>query len=275
MTYATVMVNLKLHDSNDACYAVAGDLAERFEAHVIGVAASEFSPPPYFTDGAAAQRLLDEADASIGKRFSELEERFRAAMTPRAKTVEWRSALELPAAYVARQARAADIVVSGQGGRELSDPFSQADTDDLVMRAGRPLLVAPPSATWLDLRSCLIAWKDRPEARRAVADALPLLRLAKDVTIVEVLEQDGGRPAAEARVHDVAAWLARHGISATELVPEPVGHAADEIDRIAATTGAGVVIAGAYGHSRLREWVLGGVTRSLLGRSDRCALVAR
>ncbi|MGG6546088.1 UNVERIFIED_CONTAM: hypothetical protein NY100_11840, partial [Prevotella sp. 15_C9] len=73
MTYATVMVNLKLYESNEACLAVAADLVERFEAHVIGVVASEFSPPPYFTDGAAAQRLLDQADSSIHRRFSELE----------------------------------------------------------------------------------------------------------------------------------------------------------------------------------------------------------
>jgi nucleotide-binding universal stress UspA family protein len=275
MTYVTVMANLKLYDSNDACLAVAGDLAERFEAHVIGVAASEFSPPPYFTAGLAAQRLLDEANASIQKRFSDLEEQFRAAIAPRAKSVEWRSALTLPIDYVARQARAADIVVTGQGGPELSDPFRQADADDLVMRAGRPLLIAPQATQWLDVRSCLIAWKDGPEARRAVADALPLLRKAKDVTIVEVLEQEGGRSGALARVHDVAAWLARHGVSATEVVPEQIGHATEQIERIAATTGAGVVIAGAYGHSRLREWVLGGVTRQLLGSPGRCALLAR
>ncbi|MDR3464586.1 MAG: universal stress protein [Xanthobacteraceae bacterium] len=275
MTYATVMANLKLYDSNDACLAVAGDVAERFEAHVIGVAASEFSPPPYFTAGVAAQRLLDEANTSIEKRMSELEEQFRAAIAPRAKSVEWRSALTLPIDYVARQARAADIVVTGQGGPELSDPFRQADADDLVMRAGRPLLIAPQTTQWLDVRSCLIAWKDGPEARRAVADALPLLRKAKDVTIVEVLEQEGGRSGALARVHDVAAWLARHGISATGVIPEQVGHATEQIERVAATTGAGVVIAGAYGHSRLREWVLGGVTRQLLGNPGRCALLAR
>jgi nucleotide-binding universal stress UspA family protein len=183
--------------------------------------------------------------------------------------------LTLPIDYVARQARAADIVVTGQGGPELSDPFRQADADDLVMRAGRPLLIAPQATQWLDVRSCLIAWKDGPEARRAVADALPLLRKAKDVTIVEVLEQEGGRSGALARVHDVAAWLARHGVSATEVVPEQIGHATEQIERIAATTGAGVVIAGAYGHSRLREWVLGGVTRQLLGSPGRCALLAR
>lgn len=275
MAYPTVMVNLTLHDPNDGCLAIAGDLAERFDAHVIGVAAAEFSAPPYFMDGMAAQELLDQTDAVIGRRLADLEQQFRTVLTPRAKTVEWRSARELPAAFVAREIRAADILVAGRQGTELSDPFSQADADDLVMRAGRPLLIAPPTATWLDLRSCLIAWKDRAEARRAIADALPLLRLAKDVTIVEVLEQQDARAAAEARLADVAAWLARHGIAATTVVPEQVGRAVEQIDRLAATTGAGVVIAGAYGHSRLREWVLGGVTRHLIGRSERCALLSR
>jgi nucleotide-binding universal stress UspA family protein len=275
MTYATVMANLKLYDSNDSCLAITGDVAERFGAHVIGVAASEFSPPPYFTTGSAAQRLIDEAGASITRRLAELEEQFRAAMKSRARTVEWRCAVDLPTAYVARQARAADLVIGGQCSRELSDPFQQADVDDLVMRAGRPLLVAPPSAQWLDLRSCLVAWKDTPEARRAIVDALPLLHKAKDVTIVEIMEREGGRSEATARVHDVAAWLARHGISASEVVPETTGHAAEQLDRIAATVGAGLIVAGAYGHSRIREWVLGGVTRHLLGSSDRCVLLAR
>jgi nucleotide-binding universal stress UspA family protein len=275
MTYATVMANLKLYESNDACLAVTGDIAERFEARVIGVAASEFSPPPYFTAGTAAQRLIDEAGATIRSRLSELEEQFRAAMKTRAREVEWRCAVDLPTAYVARQARAADLIIGGRCGPELSDPFRQADVDDLVMRAGRPLLVVPPSATWFDVRSCLVAWKDTPEARRAVADALPLLREAKDVTIVEIAEHEGGTHEAAAGVHDVAVWLARHGISASEVIPERTGRTIEQLDRIAATVGAGLVVAGAYGHSRIREWVLGGVTRHLLGGSDRCVLLSR
>jgi nucleotide-binding universal stress UspA family protein len=275
MTYATVMASLKLDESNEACLAVAGDLAERFQAHVIGVVAAEFSPPAYFTAGTAAQRLVDEADAALRRRFSELEDQFRAAMTSRARHIEWRCDLCLPTPYVAQQARAADIIVSGRSGRELSDPFRQADADDLVMRAGRPLLIVPPSAQWLDVRSGLIAWKDSPEARRAIVDALPLLRKAKDVTIVAIAEQHDRKAGASAGARDVSAWLSRHGVTATELVPDEVGHVTEQLDRIASAIGAGFVIAGAYGHSRFREWVLGGVTRHLLERSDRCGLLAR
>ena len=124
------------------------------------------------------------------------------------------------------------------------------------------------------MRSVLIAWKDTTEARRAVADALPLLR-KWDVTVVEIVEEQADRPAALSRVKDVAAWLSRHGVSASEQVPDECGEAGGLLERIASEVGAGVVVAGAYGHSRLREWILGGVTRRLVNPSNRCSLLSR
>jgi hypothetical protein len=90
------------------------------------------------------------------------------------------------------------------------------------------------------LRSVLIAWKDTSEARRAVADALPLLRKATDVRVVEIVEEQANRPAALSRVKDVAAWLSRHGVSASEQVPEECGEAGGLLERIASEVGAGV-----------------------------------
>ena len=92
MDYKTVMVSLALDRPNDACLAVAGDFAERFEARVVGIAASDFRPPLYFADGDYAQKLLDEEAAAILRRLSELEAEFRASVSKRAKSVEWRSA---------------------------------------------------------------------------------------------------------------------------------------------------------------------------------------
>ena len=128
---------------------------------------------------------------------------------------------------------------------------------------------------WLDLRSVLVAWKDVREARRAVFDALPILAAAKEVTIAEIPEQDGHRADALAHVADVAAWLHRHGIAANTLVPDKAGGVTGQLENIAANVGAGAVIAGAYGHSRLREWVLSGVTRHLATESRRCAFLSR
>ncbi|HKU05833.1 MAG TPA: universal stress protein [Bradyrhizobium sp.] len=275
MTYATAMVSLAVDQPNEALLEVSGQLAAQFSAKVIGVAAAIFSPPMYFLDGAASQQLLDEGEAAIDKRMTELESQLRAAMHGRAKDIEWRSAMELPARYVAREARAADLVIVGGDGKAISDPFAIAGPSDLVLQAGRPLLVVPPNVNWLDLRSVLVAWKDCPEARRAVADALPLLAKAKEVTVAGIAEEEGTQAAVRQQADDVVGWLSRHGIVARAQVPERCGNAVAQLDRIAGATGAGVVVAGAYGRSRFREWVLGGVTQHLVGQTARCALLSR
>ncbi len=274
MTYATVMVSLALDQSNAARLEAAGQIVERFDAGIVGIAAAQFSPPLYFMSGEQAQNLIDQGEASIKKRMSELEVQFREATKNRAKHVEWRSAIDFPARYIVQQARCADIVVSGGQNNTFSDPFALASPKDLVMQAGRPLFIAPDNVSWLDLRSVLVAWKDTPEARRAIADSLPMLRKAKDVTVAEVVEAGDSRPAAVSRVRDVVAWLSCHGVSASELVPERSGDAIAQLDGIAADVGAGVVVAGAYGHSRFRELVLGGMTQHLITQSRRCVLLS-
>jgi nucleotide-binding universal stress UspA family protein len=275
MDYKTVMVGLALDRPNDACLRVAGDIAERFGARVIGVAASDLRPPMYFADGDFAQKLLDEEAAAIERRLSELETEFRASVEKRATAVQWRSARSLPVPYMLQQARAADILVIGARPETLVDPSAAPDPSDLLMQAGRPLIVVPSAVEWLDLRSVLVAWKDVREARRAVFDALPILASAKEVTIAEIPEQDGRHADALSRVGDVATWLRGHGIVANTVVPEKAGSVNGQIENIAAHVGAGAVIAGAYGHSRFREWALGGVTRHLATESRRCAFLSR
>lgn len=276
MTYATVMVSLALDQLNDARLQVAGEVAERFETAIVGVAAAQFAPPLYFADGAAAQGLIDQEEASIKRRLADLEAQFRAAARHRGGHAEWRSAMEFPARFVLAQARCADIVVCGGPSPALSDSFALVSPKDLVMQAGRPLLLVPDRINWLDLRSVLVAWKDTPETRRAIADALPMLRKARDVAIVEIPEQGEDRSAAMARVTDVGACLARHGVTAVARVPEAAGNetAAAQLEQVAGDLSAGLIVAGAYGHSRFRELILGGVTQYLVTQSARCVLLS-
>ena len=265
MTYATVMVSLALDRSNDACMEIAGQLAKRFNACAIGITAGEFSPPLYFTAGEQAQQVITRGRAAIRNRIAEVEAQFRAAMQNRATALEWRCAEDFPTRFIVQQARAADIIVVGENGNDaLANPFMRASSSDLLMQSGRPLLVVPDASDWLDLRSVLIAWKDTPECRRAVADALPVLREAKDVIVAEIAEDEADRLTALQGVEDLVAWLLRHGVVASQRVPGGCGNAAAQLDRIASEVGAGLVIAGAYGHSRFREWVFGGVTKRLL-----------
>ncbi len=276
MSYATVMVSLALDQPNEARLEAGCQIAERFDAGIVGIAAAQFSPPLYFTSGEQAQNLIDQGQAALTKRMAELETQFLEATRNRAKSAEWRSAIDYPARYLLQQARCADIVISGGHSDAFSDPFVRVSPKDLVMQAGRPLLVVPDAVTWLDLRSILVAWKDTAESRRAIADSLPLLRKAKDVTVAEIAEGDEGRPAALSRVRDVVAWLSRHGIIAREQVPEQNGDrdAATQLDRIAGDVGAGVIVAGAYGHSRFRELILGGMTQHLITQTTRCVLLS-
>jgi nucleotide-binding universal stress UspA family protein len=277
MTFATVMASLALDQPNKACLEVAGELAERFGAVAIGVAAAHFAPPLYFADGEQAQALIEQGEAAIRHKLGGLEAEFRAAVGGRAAALDWRAGLDFPVRHALAQARAADIIVSGGSRTAFSDAFAQASPRDLVVQAGRPLLVVPDTARWLDLRYALVAWKDAAEARRAAADALPLLREAKEVIVAEILEDDDGRAAAEARVTDVVAWLARHGVIASRRAAG-IGEAssvAAVLDAIAEDIGAQLIVAGAYGHSRFRELVLGGVTQHLLTQTDRCVLLSR
>jgi nucleotide-binding universal stress UspA family protein len=276
MTFATVMVSVALDQPNDARLQVAGDLAARFDAGVIGVAAAEFTPPLYFTTGEQAQGLIEQGKAVLQNRLAGLEQQFRTVMGGRAAPLSWRSALDFPARHVLSQARAADILVTGSVRPGVSDAFAIASPKDLVMQAGRPLLVVPDNVSWLDLGTVLVAWKETPEARRALADALPLLAVARDVVVIEILENASELDACEARLDDVIAWLGRHNIVASARVDEAGQgrNVAAKLDAVAADLTAGLVVAGAYGHSRFRELVLGGVTEHLLTRAERCVLLS-
>jgi nucleotide-binding universal stress UspA family protein len=275
MTYATLMVHLDLYGSNEGLLQIAGNVAERFEASVIGIAACQPLQMIY-GDGFMLSDLIEQDRLETEKEMQAVEERFRAALHNRAKDLQWRSTMTLfsIADYIAHQARAADLIlIDPSGGGAKLDPSRRVDVSDLVMRAGRPVLLAGPGETTLNLQNALVAWKDTREAQRAVANALPLLKKAAHVTVVEVAAEEDLAHARD-HVNDVSEWLKRHGISAEPFAAVTGEDDAGRLDMIAKERGAGLVVAGAYGHSRVREWVLGGVTRDLLMRAGRSALVS-
>ena len=155
--------------------------------------------------------------------------------------------MEFPGEFVARNARAADLIIAGgQAGR--ADTTRQIDPGDLALRAGRPVLVVPSDTEFLKLACVVVAWKDTREARRAVVDALPLLHIAREVLVVELLAPDEDQAAAKSRVDDVAHWLERRGISASSIATKALIGVTDRLTILAQDEGAGVIVAGAYGH---------------------------
>ena len=272
MSYSTLMVHLDLDESNEARLRIAGELAERFDARLIGVAAGNIQPL-YFMEGLEAQDLLEKDRVRLKSQIDDCEKAFRSAFKARAGKIEWRGEVDWPTEFVARNARAADLIVAGaQPGS--ADMTRQVNSGDLVLRAGRPVLIVPKSVEWLKLKCVVIAWKDTREARRAINDALPLLHLAGDVVVIELLDAGADRAAAKAGVEDVAAWLVRRGISASSIATKALIDVADRLTILAQDEGAGIIVAGAYGHSRFQEWVFGGVTRHLLTQEKCCVLLS-
>ena len=120
----------------------------------------------------------------------------------------------------------------------------------------------------------VIGWRDSREARRAVRDALPFLHEATRVTVVEICES-GEEAAAQEHIDDVARYLSRHRIGGgPRVVIHQEGSGAAQLIRLAQNEGADLIVTGAYGHSRLGEWMFGGMTRDLLATSPFCCLMS-
>ena len=274
MTYGTLMVHLELGRSNAGLLQIAGDLAERFHAGVIGIAACQPMQLVY-GDSFISGDIYEQDRQELDKEMKAAEAEFRRALQMRAVTLEWRSTVmfTLLSDYLAREARSADLVITGIASGDLFDSSRSVNTGDLVMRAGRPVLVVPAAAGKVKLDRVVVGWKDTREARRAVSDALPLLKGASHVAVVEIAVEEE-LAAARTQIEDVAGWLNRHGIKAECLTSPSTGDDATALYAVAQDQGADVIVAGAYGHSRLREWALGGVTRDLLLRANWCSLLS-
>jgi nucleotide-binding universal stress UspA family protein len=276
MTYATLMVSLQLGQTNTTVLRVAGDLAERFRAGVIGIAACRPLQVVYCGSPIPA-KVFEEDRKEIDRQIKSAEVEFRKALQDRAGRLEWRPRVTvLPLSeQVASEARSADLLVTGVDRKaQLPDATRQVDLRDLVMEAGRPVLVVPEATAARGFDRVLVGWKETSEARRAIVDALPFLAKAGHVTVAEITAKEE-LAQARTRLADVVAWLKHHGIDAQPLATTSAGTHARELNAMADEQKADLIVAGAYGYSRQQEWVLGGVTSDLLLRSDRCSLLSR
>ncbi|MGE0726063.1 MAG: universal stress protein, partial [Alphaproteobacteria bacterium] len=174
-----------------------------------------------------------------------------------------------PGRFLVDQARAADLVVIGRDSGPATRWHLAAAPGDVVLGLGRPLLVVPPGVRRLAADRIVVGWKNTAPSRRAIADALPLLRRAGKVLVVAVGD------ACEEGPEDVVALLRRHEVAAAAMLrPAVAAPPADELMRIAAGESADLIVTGAYGHARMREWILGGVTRALLDDAPICCLMS-
>jgi nucleotide-binding universal stress UspA family protein len=273
MAYASLLVHIDAEGDLDGRIELAAALADRFQSRLIG-AAAKMPRPAFAVEGVVIDHEPTEKDrADMRESLRKRGEQFQAAAQGGRRVVEWRSALEFPAEFIAREARAADLVIISREPKPY-DPYRYADAGALVLRAGRPVLVVPAGVRSLAPRRVLIAWKDTREARRAVADALPFLHVAAEVILLEVCERGDEQPA-QTRLKDVASYLSNHRLAAvTERVRPVDGSVSHTLLRLVEEQSVDLVVAGAYGHSRLGEWIFGGMTQDLLTGSPVCCLLS-
>jgi nucleotide-binding universal stress UspA family protein len=266
MSYKTILVHCDASNSVGHRLGVAADLAQCFGARLVGLHVRRPFEPPVFADGSFPMDdffkaheegvKVDEAEASAA---------FAKAIKGRELATEWRLADGYAENEVAVHARYADLVVLGQ-----AEPDPTATPSDLpetvALATVRPALVVPHIGAKPPGKVVLLCWNASREAARAASDAMPFLTAADQVIVLAI------NPTTSAKGHgaepgtDVAAWLARHGVKVT--VQRDVAMDADVGGVIlsrAADHGADLIVMGIYGHSRLREMVLGGASRTLLG----------
>ena len=265
MSYKSILVNLDIDGPVVPLIKFAVDLASRFKAQLVGFSAADAPLPIAVPEsGAIAAEVWERQRQDIERRFGELNREVEK-LAGNSVEVEWRDSLDSPTRSLAVMARLADLIVTGSArGASTGDIYRAVDPGSVVLQTGRPVLVAANGAQHAPGKKAVVAWKDTREARRAVADAVPLLSLTKEVVVVTA-ERELNRWV-KAGVADVVSYLACHGIKArSELI-----ETSDESGRLVefvTSAGADLVVSGAYGHSRMREWVFGGVTRSLLDQA--------
>ena len=266
---ASVMVHVDFDGHSDSRIRIAADIANRFDAVLIGVAGWLPSRERWL---AAEFELGDDRLDRISVELDRLAERFRGVAHRTVRNMEWRGSFHFPREVIAAEARAADLVVIGSHP-VAEDVYHAFDPGMVLLNAGRPVLVVPDAlANGFAGERALVAWKDTREARHAVQSALPYLRMAEHIALVEVAEEVL-EPAARERLNDVEKYLLRHGIAVnTKAVLHPHGSISDQLRDEAKKEGVDLIVAGAYGHTRLGEWVFGGVTRGLLQKSGVCCL---
>jgi nucleotide-binding universal stress UspA family protein len=264
VSYKTIVVHLDASKRRRTRLDLACTLARKYAAHLIGLFALPTEPPPLapeppgvlYIDWLNARRLAAEEAAQ------EFAERMRERQYT-AKS-EWHAALSDGFEVTQFYARHADLLVAGQPDPE-GGGVPASFSHDLVMTAGRPVLYVPFAGHFEDCGSrVLVAWNASREAARAVMDALPFLRAADGVEVVTFeADQAPGRTAGEP-LPDMGPYLLRHGAKARAITLPIAGiDVGSAILSRAADDGADLLVMGAYSHSRVRELVLGGATRTV------------
>jgi nucleotide-binding universal stress UspA family protein len=285
MALRDLVVLLDGSDRDSEQLRVAVDLAQRDEAHLTGLCTLDTLAPVIpgpslggYPQILALQGIAQEIEEFARDKARGIERVFREALRANGLPGDWCLALGAAADVAARRVRCADVLVAGQSDPAEAAALANARLiEEILLTAGRPLLLVPYAGHFLQVGArVLIAWNGSREASRALHDALPLLRPAAKVTVLTVQTPREAAEGPEIPGGDVAAHLARHGVEAAAARTVTDGNisVADALLGYASDVGADLLVMGGYGRSRVREFVLGGVTREILNHMTLPVLIS-
>lgn len=269
---------------NDAQLAVAVDLARRTDAHLTGICPLDAMQGIYpsvvvgpYPEMFAFPDAINDFRMRATEKAATMEARFREELRRNGVNGDWEVATGTPSTVVVRRTRSTDLVVLRQTDPDEGGPVRWADLiEDVLMGSGRPVLLVPYAGRFETIgKNVLIGWDGSREATRAAHDMLPLVAPNTKVTVLTI--QHTGRSQNELPGIELAGHLARHGLAVTtaRTVRDASIQNADVLLSYASDTGADLLVVGGYGHSRAREVLLGGVTRSLLDHMTLPVLMSR
>jgi nucleotide-binding universal stress UspA family protein len=272
MSYKTILVHAEPGHVADRRVATAIGLAEQFDAALIGLGAEAFEPvfaSGYaIADGAVYEAIRERIERDVPA----AEQRFRLLTSGVKQPVFWVTGVQDPCSELVIHARAADLIVASRPAAGEGHAFAAASAD-LVMRAGLPVLITPDGGLALQGHRVVVGWKNTREARVALTGAMPLLMRADEVTLVAITSE-AEVAAQHAELDQVAQRLTRHGVRTTcEVIAKARAGIAEDLERAADRRGADTIVIGAYAHSRVREWALGGMTEDFIASSSKYVLM--
>ena len=264
MSYKRLLVHVDNARSCAQRIACAAELTARFGGQLEGLHVIPSVRFSYMADGALSTQAVDAYLDAMRNEAREAEHKFEAGTGSAGVPCTYRSVEGEIAECLSAAARYADLGIVGQhdDGDERSMPAGTVES--VVLAAGTPLLVVPYIGAPAGVgRRVLVAWSGTRESARAVRDALPILTAAE---AVDVLGVSNGAGSVQAAVDGACVYLDAHGVRAT---PHHASAGDVEVGDLLLSRvvdlGADLLVMGAYGHSRMRELILGGVTRTLLG----------
>jgi nucleotide-binding universal stress UspA family protein len=269
--YKTIVVHIDGSAEQESRLRAAALLAVKHGAHLVGCAATGISWLNYslLTSSMAAPVIGDDFQELRDAAAVRLQAFAQAAAHQGVESYETRLTEDDPRYALLLQSRYADLVVLSQDTDGSGPPVRvRGLPEHVALRGARPVLVVPPSYQAEPIPGTAIAaWDGGTQALRAITAALPLLAHAASVKLVIVnpdalSDLHGEQPGA-----DMAVWMARHGVPVDVVVERGRATVGDILCRLARDCGAGLMVTGAFGHSRYREWMLGGTTRELLERT--------